>query len=127
MQNYKLNSLADVQSQGRIELHNALALTSAEVTINELPAGVSVPFVHAHKTNEETYIVLKGQGLLYIDGHELDIQEGDTFRIDPKGERCIKASDASSLRFICIQAKAHSLESFTQDDGVLVDAKPSWF
>lgn len=31
----------------RTELHDKLSLTGAEVSINHLPAGASVPFVHA--------------------------------------------------------------------------------
>lgn len=125
-QNYKVISCGDVASLGRVVLHDVLALSGAEVSVNELPTGVSVPFVHGHKNNEEIYVVLSGKGLLYIDGEEFAIKEGDAFRIDPKGERCIKADNASSLRFICIQAKAKSLDGYTESDGVGVDAKPSW-
>ncbi|ATB68781.1 hypothetical protein SJPD1_0666 [Sulfurospirillum diekertiae] len=124
--NYSVRSLGNVTSLGRIELHEALSLTGSEVTINELPSGVSVPFVHAHKNNEEVYVVLSGKGWLYIDGDEFEIKEGDAFRIDPNGARCIKADNASALRFICIQAKANSLEGFTQTDGIAVDVKPTW-
>lgn len=124
--NYKVISCGDIQALGRVVLHDELALTGSEVSINELPAGVSVPFVHAHKNNEEVYVVLSGKGWLYIDGDEFEIKEGDAFRIDPKGERCLKADDASPLRIICIQAKSNSLEGFTDTDGILVDTKPSW-
>jgi mannose-6-phosphate isomerase-like protein (cupin superfamily) len=125
-QNYKVISCGDIASLGRVVLHDALALTSAEVSINELPAGTSVPFVHAHKNNEEVYVVLSGKGFLFIDGEEFAIQEGDAFRIDPKGKRCMKADETTSLRFICVQAKVKSLEGFTQSDGVLCETKPSW-
>lgn len=125
-QNYKVIACGDIASLGRVVLHDTLALTSAEVSINELPAGVSVPFVHAHKNNEEVYVVLSGKGFLFIDGEEFAIKEGDAFRIDPKGERCLKADNDSSLRIICVQAKANSLEGFTQTDGIPVDTKTSW-
>ena len=125
-QNYKVISCGDVASLGRVVLHDALALTGAEVSVNELPAGVSVPFVHAHKNNEEIYVVLTGKGWLYIDGEEFVIKEGDAFRIDPKGERCIKADNTSSIRFICVQAKAKSLDGYTERDGIGVEVKPSW-
>ena len=46
----------------RTELHDKLSLTGAEVSINHLPAGASVPFVHAHKNNEEIYAILEGAG-----------------------------------------------------------------
>ena len=50
MANYKKISVAEAP---RTELHDSLGLTGAEISINELPAGASVPFVHAHKHNEE--------------------------------------------------------------------------
>lgn len=125
-QNYKVISCGDIASLGRVVLHDKLALTGAEVSVNELPAGVSVPFVHTHKNNEEIYVVLSGKGFLFIDGEELEIKEGDAFRIDPKGERCIKADNTSSLRIICVQAKANTLEGFTETDGLPAESKPSW-
>ena len=115
-------------NEGRSELHDLLELTGAEVSCNTLPAGVSVPFVHAHTHNEEIYLVLSGQGFLFIDGEELPLAQGDCFRIDPRGQRCLRAADDSELRFICIQARAKSLEGFTMSDGVVSqgDRKPSW-
>ena len=42
----------NVGSTPRTELHDILGLTGAEVSINQLPAGAGVPFVHAHQQNE---------------------------------------------------------------------------
>ena len=42
----------NIGNEGRVELHNTLALTGAEISINNLPAGANVPFVHSHKKNE---------------------------------------------------------------------------
>ena len=110
----------------RCELHDLLGLTGAEISCNLLPAGASVPFVHAHKKNEEIYIVLEGTGKLYIDGEEKALKAGDCFRIAPEGERCISAAADNAIRFLCIQVRAGSLEGFTMSDGVICDAKPSW-
>lgn len=124
MTQYKLAHLDLTAS--RTELHDALALTGAEISCNVLPAGASVPFVHAHRQNEEVYIVLEGTGKLYIDGEERVITAGDCFRVDPAAERCICAAAESSLRFICVQVKAKSLDNFTMSDAVLSDKKPGW-
>ena len=99
-----------------------------EVSCNTLPAGASVLFVHHHTQNEEVYLILEGKGMLYIDGEELPLKEGDCFRIDPQGERCLRAADDSAMRFVCIQAKAGSLEGFTMSDAVVTESgsKPSW-
>ncbi len=126
MKNYKQIATGDVASLGRVTLHNDLDLTGSEVTINQLPAGVSVPFVHAHQQNEEVYLILGGKGQFYLDGDELTITEGDVLRVDPAAKRCIKADNDSALRFICIQSRAGSLNQFTENDGVPAAGTPSW-
>ena len=52
MENFKM---VEVKDAPRVELHNLLGLTGCEISINELPAKAAVPFVHAHKQNEEVY------------------------------------------------------------------------
>ena len=82
----------------RTELHDLLGLTGAEVSVNTIPAGGSVPFVHAHKANEEIYFILSGKGKVEIDGQSVDLVEVDWLRIAPEGRRRIFASpDRSCL------------------------------
>ena len=110
----------------RTELHDALGLTGCEVSVNALPAGAAVPFVHRHVKNEEVYGVLEGRGELYIDGEVVELKAGDWFRISPEGRRAIRAAADQGIRFVCIQTKAGSLEGFTNDDGVACDEKAPW-
>lgn len=124
--NYQATSVGDIQAKGRVTLHDELALTGSEVSINELPPGVSVPFVHSHKRNEEVYIVVKGKGRFYVDGDEFEVAEGSVIRVDPAGQRCITADSQTPIRYVCIQTEAKSLVQFTEGDGVILDSKPSW-
>lgn len=126
MKNAKLQHVDMTAS--RTELHELLSLTGTEVSINNLPAGVSIPFVHAHTNNEELYIVLSGKGSFFVDGEEFLISEGDCLRVDPKGERCLRAADDSALRYLCIQSRAGSLQGYTMSDGIISEEfkKPSW-
>ena len=126
MKNAKLQHVDMTAS--RTDLHELLSLTGTEVSINNLPAGVSIPFVHAHTNNEELYIVLSGKGSFFVDGEEFLISEGDCLRVDPKGERCLKAADDSALRYLCIQSRAGSLQGYTMSDGIISEEfkKPSW-
>ena len=110
----------------RTELHDALGLTGCEVSVNALPAGAAVPFVHRHVKNEEVYGVLEGRGELYIDGEVVELKAGDWFRISPEGRRAIRAAADQGIRFVCIQTKAGSLEGFTNDDRVACDEKAPW-
>ena len=102
-----------------------LGLTGCEVSINLLPAGKGMPFVHTHRKNEELYIVLRGSGTFYLDGEEFPIREGSLIRVAPDGERAWKAGD-EDLYFICIQAEAGSLTQATLEDGIRTETRASW-
>ncbi len=116
MENFNKVSVA---SNTRTELHDKLSLTGAEISINNLPAGASVPFVHAHKNNEEIYAILTGKGKAVIDGETVELAAGDWIRISPAAKRQFFASEDTAISFICIQVKKHSLESYTKDDAVI--------
>ncbi len=109
-----------VANEGRSELHDKLLLTGAEISINNLPAGAGVPFVHSHKKNEEIYAVLSGAGKVVVDGEEIALAAGDWLRIAPPAKRQFSAAEDSGITFICIQVKENSLESFTADDAVVL-------
>ncbi len=104
---------------GREELHNELSLTGAEISINALPAGANVPFVHSHKKNEEIYIILDGKGSAVIDNVTVDLCKGVCLRISPAAKRQFFAAKECSIQYICIQVKENSLEEFTMTDGIV--------
>ncbi len=108
-----------VGKESRSELHETLALTGAEISLNELPAGASVPFIHSHKKNEEIYGVLSGNGKAIIDGEEISLTAGDWLKIVPVAKRQFFAASDSGITYICIQVKENSLEHFTAEDAVI--------
>jgi mannose-6-phosphate isomerase-like protein (cupin superfamily) len=110
---------------GKYFIGRELGLTGCEVSLNRLPAGKGMPFVHTHTRNEELYIVLRGSGVFYMDGEEFPIQEGSLIRVAPDGERAWKAGE-EDLYFICIQAEAGSLSQATLEDGVRTATRTSW-
>ena len=106
-------------ADSRTELHDKLGLTGAEVSINTLPAGAGVPFVHAHKQNEEIYGILTGEGKAVIDGEEITLTAGDWLRVAPAAKRQFSAAADSAISYVCIQVKEYSLAGFTQEDAVV--------
>lgn len=117
MSNFKKTNIAN---EARTELHEALALTGAEISINNLPAGEGVPFVHYHKNNEEIYGILSGKGKVIIDGEEILLTKGDWIRISPIAKRQFFADEKSPLTFVCIQVKENSLDTYTMTDAQIV-------
>lgn len=109
----------NVGNESRVELHETLSLTGAEVSINQLPAGAGVPFVHSHKQNEEIYEILSGKGSVVLDGETVQLTAGDWLKVAPAAKRQFSAAGDSGMTFVCIQVKAHSLAGFTADDAVV--------
>lgn len=116
MSNYTKTS---VEAQARTELHDTLGLTGAEISVNNLPAGAGVPFVHAHKDNEEIYVILDGKGEMKVDGESIPLAAGDWLRVAPAGKRQIFAAADAGIRYVCIQVKAGSLGAYTAEDAVM--------
>ena len=116
MKNYtKIN----IGNEARMELHDKLALTGAEISVNQLPAGAGVPFVHSHKNNEEIYGILSGKGKVVLDGEEIALNAGDWLRIAPAAKRQFSAAADSGITYLCIQVKENSLGGFTSDDAIV--------
>ena len=83
MANYTKTTIG---KENRIELHEKLSLTGAEISLNELPSGTNVPFVHSHKENEEIYGILSGNGKAIIDGEEISLSTGNSIFLPFKQE-----------------------------------------
>ena len=114
MKSHKKNyTLFHASGDARTELHDELGLTGCEVSVNQLPAGAAVPFVHAHQQNEELYGILSGAGEIWLDGEVI-------------AKRAIRALPTEAMRFICIQTKCGSLEGFTMTDGIPCEEKAPW-
>lgn len=116
MINYKKINVAE---EARTELHQQLNLTGAEISINLLPAGTNIPFIHSHKQNEEIYAILEGEGNAIIDNETITLQAGDWIRISPAAKRQFFASQTKAMKYICIQVKENSLKEFTLSDAII--------
>ncbi|MCM1133744.1 MAG: cupin domain-containing protein [Ruminococcus flavefaciens] len=114
-------SKVSVAEDARTELHDKLSLTGAEISVNNLPAGVCVPFVHSHKQNEEIYVILAGSGKAEIDGETVELKAGDCLRIAPEAKRQFFAGNDTAISYACIQVKSDSLEAYTADDAVIYE------
>lgn len=102
---------------GKVFLHELLGLTSCEISVSILPAGVKLPFNHKHKQNEEVYIFIKGEGSMILDGKKIEVTEGSCIKVLPDVIRTMEAK--TDLQYICVQAKVDSLEQFGLGDAGL--------
>jgi len=112
--------------QGKAFLRPHLNLTGMEVSLNSLAAGQGIPYLHAHRQNEECYLFLGGQGEFQLDGLQFGVCAGSAVRVDPAGMRGIRNIGSEPLLYLVIQAKAGSLEQANTADGILGEHPPVW-
>ncbi|HEY9901121.1 MAG TPA: cupin domain-containing protein [Candidatus Sericytochromatia bacterium] len=116
-----------IKLEGKVFLNQLLDLTSAEISVNKLLPGKSIPFYHKHRLNEEIYIFLHGQGEFQVDDYVFPVKEGTVVRVDCDGERCIRnTSQMEDIFYIVIQARAGSYSEHTIQDGIGVQKQVSW-
>ena len=82
----------NIGNEGRVELHEALGLTGAEVSVNKLPAGA---------------------------GEDIELTTGDWLRVSPAAHRQLRTAADSGITYVCIQVKQGSLGAFTADDAIM--------
>ena len=117
--NAEIGTLAEIGEKyenGKAFLHDLLELTSCEISVNAMTAGLKIPFCHRHFQNEEIYIFLKGEGTITVD-KVIDVKEGSCVKIMPQAARTIEAK--TDMQYLCVQAKTNSLEQFGLKDAEL--------
>ena len=118
--NAEIGTIAEIGEKyenGKAFLHDLLELTSCEISVNAMTAGLKIPFCHRHFQNEEIYIFLKGEGTITVDNKVIDVKEGSCVKIMPKAARTIEAK--TDMQYLCVQAKTNSLEQFGLKDAEL--------
>lgn len=113
-------------TRGKFFLGQPLGLTGMEVSLNSLPAGASIPFLHSHREHEELYMFLSGSGELLVDGAHIPVRAGSAVRIAPAGKRSWRNTGDVPLVYLVIQATAGSLISSGIGDGVPVPGINPW-
>ena len=107
-----------VTIQGKVFAGQAVGATASELSFQTLVPGQDSGFLHTHKTHEELYIILKGEGQYQVDGEIFPVSEGTIVRVAPDGKRALKNTGSENLTMLCIQYKANA---FTEADSPMTD------
>jgi len=108
----------DVVIKGKVFAGQAVGATGSELSFQTLVPGQDSGFLHTHKTHEELYIILKGEGQYQVDDEIFPVSEGTIVRVAPDGKRALKNTGNSNLTMLCIQYKANA---FTDADSPMTD------
>lgn len=116
--NYELPMGPDVVINGKVFAGQAVGATGSEFSFQTLVPGQDSGFLHTHKTHEELYMILRGEGQYQVDGEVFPVSEGSIVRVAPDGKRALKNTGSENLTMLCIQYKANA---FTADDSPMTD------
>jgi uncharacterized cupin superfamily protein len=113
-------------AQGKLFLRNLLGFTGLEMSLNVVPPGKGMPFLHKHQQNEEVYVVVGGRGQFLVDGECIDVADGSVLRLSPPAARAWRNNTDAPLYFLCLQYRADSVIEGGTLDGLRVEGKPAW-
>jgi mannose-6-phosphate isomerase-like protein (cupin superfamily) len=113
-------------TRGKLFLQGLLGSAGLEVSLNVVPPGKGIPFLHKHRQNDEVYVVVGGRGQFLVDGRALDVAEGSVVRISPPAARAWRNNSEAPLYFLCLQYRADSVTQGGTGDGQGVEGKPDW-
>ena len=108
----------DFTIQGKVFGGQAVGASAGEFSFQTLVPGQDSGFLHTHKTHEELYFILRGEGQYQVDGEIFPVTEGSVIRVSPEGKRALKNTGSENLTMLCIQYKA---TPFTEDDSPMTD------
>jgi uncharacterized cupin superfamily protein len=113
-------------AKGKLFLQDMLGCAGLEMSLNVVPPGKGVPFLHKHQQNEEVYVVVGGRGQFLVDTECIDVEDGSVLRIGPPAARAWRNHTDAPLYFLCLQYRADSVIEGTTLDGLRVEGKPAW-
>lgn len=120
--------MGDIEIPGKVFVGQALQATGSELSFQVLVPNQDSGFLHTHKTHEELYLILKGEGEYQVDGETFSVSEGSIIRVAPNGKRALKNTGKDEMLMLCIQYKANSFaeNDSPAGDGVILNDKLTW-
>jgi mannose-6-phosphate isomerase-like protein (cupin superfamily) len=113
-------------TRGNLFLRSLLGSAGLEMSLNVVPPGKGMPFLHRHRENDEVYVVIRGQGQFLMDGECIAVTEGSVLRMGPAAARAWRNNSDTPLYFLCLQYRADSTIQGGTRDGQKVEGTPIW-
>lgn len=123
---YELVLGPGVEIPGKVFVGGSLHASGAEMSFQQFAPGGSVGFLHTHKTHEELYVIVAGEGQFQVDGKVFPVGEGSVVRVSPAGRRSLRNTGAGPMTMICIQYKAASFDAGDASDGEILADQVVW-
>ena len=115
-----------IEIPGKVFVGGDLQATGAEMSFQRFEPGGETGFLHTHKTHEELYIIVRGEGEFQVDGEVFTIGEGSVVRVSPAGRRALRNTGKEPMVMLCVQYKADSFDRSDAADGTILEDKVVW-
>ena len=115
-----------VKIPGKVFAGAAAGATGAEFSFQSFPAGAETGFLHTHRTHEELYFFLSGEGQMQVDGEIIPVAEGSVVRVAPAPKRSVRNTGNEPLVMLCIQYKEASFSAEDAADGEILAEPVVW-
>jgi len=116
----------DVKIPGKVFGGQALGATGGEFSFQVFQPNTETGFLHTHKTHEELYFFLNGQGEFQVDGQVFPVGEGTVVRVAPNGVRSVRNNDAEPLIVLCVQYRGDTFTETDATDGSILTEPVKW-
>lgn len=110
--------MGEITLKGKVFGGQAVGAAASEFSFQTLVPGQDSGFLHTHKTHEELYFILGGEGQYQVDGEIFPVCEGSVIRVSPNGKRALKNTGNDNMTMLCVQYKA---TPFTEEDNPMAD------
>lgn len=115
-----------IEIPGKVFIGRAMQASGAEMSFQSFEPNTETGFLHTHKTHEEFYIFVSGNGEFQVDGKVFPVSEGSVVRVAPDGKRAVRNNGNERLIMLCIQYKANTFNESDAADGEILKGKVAW-
>jgi len=115
---------APLPVRGKYFLRKLLNSDGLEMSLNVLPPGREMPFVHRHQQNDEIYFVIQGRGQFQAGEDLLEVSDGFFIRLSPEVPRVWRNHSEEPLYYLVIQYRADSSVTGGILDGERLEEHP---
>lgn len=104
----------------------ALGATGGDFSFQVFRPSTETGFLHTHKTHEELYFFLSGEGEFQVDGETIPVAEGSVVRVSPDGKRSVRNNGTAPLVMLCVQYRGGTFTQEDAKDGVILNEPVKW-
>lgn len=126
LSDYILELSPEIKIPGKVFCGSALHTTGSEFSFQLFQPGTETGFLHTHKTHEELYFFLGGNGEFQVDHQVFPVSEGSVVRVAPDGKRSVRNNGTKPLVMLCIQYKSDTFHSEDTTDGNILSEPVKW-